>query len=134
MGKLVKLIGSGIGLASEAFASLKTGKAEKAVPSHPSRQEAGESSRTAAQRTPGHAPPVYAEVDDEHASHLIASGKALPVDAKEEHIVREKQAQDDEDTTSEEGDEEHWDLDDAIEAQTTPHSEDETEQDSNVLT
>jgi hypothetical protein len=125
MGRLVKLIGSGIGLASEALAARK---AEKAAAS------AGESSSSNAPRAPVPAfnpddlPPQYAEVSDQQADQLIAKGRAVPVDSKEELRLAQKQHEagtfDDDDATSEEGDEEQWDLDDAVEAQ-TPVNEDE---------
>jgi len=127
MGKLVKLIGSGIGLASEALAARKHAS---------SSDNAGESSSSAAQRGPAidEPPPQYVEVPDHEAEKLIASGKAVPVDYKGDEKVSH-QEHDHEDATSEEGDEEQWDLDDAVEEQSprTP-SEEEPTQDANQIT
>jgi hypothetical protein len=135
MGKLVKLIGSGIGLVHEARAARK---AEKAAAFQPqAREEVGESSTAAASRDPNEPPPQYAEVSDEHADQLIAAGKAIPVDSKEEHHIHEKEREndDDDEAASEEGDEEQWDLDDAVEEQEShARSEEEPTQDANVLT
>lgn len=130
MGKLVKLIGSGIGLASEALASRK----------HPSSPNAsantGESSSSAAQRAPAfnEPPPQYVEVPDHEAEKLIASGKAVPADYKGDEKVSHDEHEDDS-ALSEEGDEEQWELDDAAEEQ-MPHtpSGEEPEQDANQLT
>jgi hypothetical protein len=123
MGILVKLIGSGIGLASEAIHHHKASKS-------PARQpDAGESSSAAAARAPvsdydNEAPPQYAEVSESHADILIASGKAVPVNEKEaEKIKREEHEIDS--ASDEEGDEEVWELDEAAHAAapTTPMEE-----------
>lgn len=132
----MRLIGSGIGLAHEALAARKAENKASSSSSSPIPQDNGESSRAAALREPNDAPPQYVEVIDEHADQLIASGKAVPVDSKEECKVREKQQEeDDEDTASEEGDEEQWDLDDAVEEQLDhTQSPEEPTQDVNALT
>jgi hypothetical protein len=133
MGKLVKLIGSGIGLASEAMAARKQ-------PAHPSAStNAGESSNGAAQRDPAPAPaineppPQYVEFPDHEADKLIASGQAVLADHKDEKANLQDYSEDD--ATSEEGDEEQWALDDAVEEQ-APHtpSGEESVQDANQLT
>lgn len=137
MGRLVKLIGSGIGLAHEAIAARKAEKAEKAANSNAG--EGSSTGRAASSRDIPQSygleddedlPPQYAEVTDQQADQLIAKGKALPVDSKEElrlaqklHDARLNNEEDGDDVTSEEGDEEQWDLDDAIEAE-TPSTED----------
>jgi hypothetical protein len=134
MGRLVKLVGSGIGLASEAMAAHK---AEKAAKAPNASAYNGESSRASSSRAPPpdfdpyDLPPQYAEVSDHQADQLIAKGKAVPVDSKEElrvaqqlHDAKLIDDEDEDDATSEEGDEEQWDLDDAVEAQ-TPFAEDE---------
>jgi len=126
MGRLVKLIGSGIGLAHEAIA------ARRASAQAQSPQETGESSRSAAAQAPDERPPQYVEVPDEKANALIASGHAVLV---EEHRIREAQHEDEnDDSVSEEGDEEQWDLDDAVEEQLsrTPGEEEPT-QDADAL-
>ena len=127
MGRLVKLIGSGIGLASEVIAARKQSP-------HPSASEnAGESSSSssATQGTYNDAPPQYVEVPDHEAERLIASGKAVSADHKDEKDGRHEQ---DDDATSEEGDEEQWALDDAVEEQSPRTASDEAPvQDANVL-
>lgn len=137
MGRLVKLIGSGIGLASEAIAAHKAEKAERAANVNAGEgSSSSQSSRppisqeTSRSINPGYddLPPQYAEVTDQQADQLIAKGKAVPLDSKEElrlaQKLHEANLQDeDDDATSEEGDEEQWDLDDAIEAE-TPSAED----------
>jgi hypothetical protein len=135
MGRLVKLIGSGIGLASEAIAAHKAEKAERAAnPNAGEGSSSSQSSRPHASRDTARSyypeddpPPQYAEVTDQEADQLIAKGKAVPVDSKDELRLAQKlhnlHDDDDDDETSEEGDEEQWDLDDAIEAE-TPSAED----------
>jgi hypothetical protein len=120
MGKLVKLIGSGIGLASEAVASRK----------QHSQPNAGESSSSPAAPAINEPPPQYVEVSDAHADELKASGNATLVDSKGDHKVGSEHTEDD--VTSEEGDEEQWALDDAAEEHTP--AEDESGQDANLLT
>lgn len=124
MGRLVRLIGSGIGLASEAIANRKS-SASSAT------ENAGESSSSVAQ-CGAHAPPEYVEVLDDRADYFIASGQAVPTNSKEAH--KEAQCDDDDDATSEEGDEEQWELDDAVDEQLvyTP-SGDEPAQDENQI-
>lgn len=119
MGRLVKLVGAGIGLAHESISSHRN----KSAPT-PSSSNNGESSRSAAQRTPSEAPPQYVEVPDEQADKWIAAGKALPADSKEAHGVHGQ----------EEGDEEQWELDDAVEEQLShSRSDDEPAQDATQL-
>jgi len=133
MGKLVKLIGSGIGLAQEALAARKEEKARTAAQLAPPNNGEGNSrSATSSSPSPSYrndeAPPQYAEVSDEQADALIANGKAVLVDEKVQPH------ENDEDTASEEGDEEVWDLDDAVDAQVThTPSEDEPVRDANIL-
>jgi hypothetical protein len=140
MGRLVKLIGSGIGLAHEAMAARKAEKMERAASSNAGEgSSTDQSSRATSSRNIPQSheleddedlPPEYAEVTEQEADQLIAKGRALPVDSKEElrlaqkmHDARLHNEEDDDDVTSEEGDEEQWDLDDAIEAE-TPGAED----------
>jgi hypothetical protein len=126
MGKLVKLIGSGIGLASEAIAARKQSSQTNV------NANADESSSSAAQQAPAinEPPPQYVEVSDSHAEELIASGKAVPADYKADHKVSAEHSE--EDATSEEGDDEQWELDDAV-GEHTP-TEEEPAQDVNQLT
>jgi hypothetical protein len=133
MGRLVRLIGSGIGLASEAIANHKASKATNAS----STSNAGESSSAVASQPPyTDAPPQYVEVPEEHAEQLIAQGRAVPADSKEagEKVSHKSHDDDDNDATSEEGDEEQWELDEATDSLTEQRSEEEPAQDVNVLT
>lgn len=140
MGRLVKLIGSGIGLASEAIAARKADKADRSANANTNANagdgsSTGESSRayssrevTSHQPYDDDLPPEYAEVTDQQADQLIASGKAMPVDSKDELLLAQKMheaelQEEDDDATSEEGDEEQWDLDDAIDIQTPSHED-----------
>jgi hypothetical protein len=135
MGILVKLIGSGIGLASEAIAHRKATKAEQAAAAAASSSNNGEGSSAAASREPDTTdmPPVYAELPDERAEQLIAQGHAIAVDSKDEKYPYNN----DDDATSEEDDEEQWQLDEAAEA-ASPLSHTESQnappQDVNLLT
>lgn len=144
MGKLVKLLGSGIGLAQEALAARKEEKARTA--SRLAFQDSsnnGESSSAAAARPHSannyedDAPPQYAELPDEQADVLIAAGKAVAVDSKEGHDTKVSTAEEDdedEDTASEEGDEDIWDLDDVVDAQMShPPSNDDPTRDPDAL-
>jgi hypothetical protein len=112
MGRLVKLLGSGIGLASEAISARKASNASR------SQDNAGESSSRSAPVPHDGAPPQYIEVPDHTADELIAAGKAVPADAKDPHLYDhdhdEKSAHEEEDSLSEEGDEEQWELDEAV--------------------
>lgn len=133
MGRLVKLIGSGIGLASEAIAARKQSSASSGTGTG---ADASESSRSGASRAPAinDPPPQYVEVPDDQAEKLIASGKAVPADYKGGEGIG-GQEHDNDDATSEEGDEEQWELDEAIDEhleQTA--SEEEPVQDINQLT
>lgn len=130
MGKLVKLIGSGIGLASEALAARKHSSTPNAT------VNAGESSSSSsAQRAPAfnEPPPQYVEVPDHEAEKLIASGQAVPADYKGDEKIGHEE--DDDGALFEEADEEQWELDEAGEEQMshTPPGE-EAEQDANQLT
>ena len=102
MGKLVKLIGSGIGLAAEAIAARRS----------PSPGGASSSRRTAED-----APPAYVDLPDERADQLIANGQAIPVDHRGHQG-------DDENTESDEHelDEEVWELDEAGDAYSGPEN------------
>ncbi len=95
MGKLVRLIGSGIGLASEAIAARKS----------PSPSESSSSRRTAED-----APPRYVDLPNERADELIAKGQAVPADHKTSHSEEEGSDSDDNEL-----DEADWELDEAAE-------------------
>lgn len=114
MGPLVKLIGSGIGLASEALSARKENKqrARSPGPSDPS-----ELSGTASD-SGNRAPPAYdslnptsanyglVEVANEHeARQLINQGKAVPADTSHDF--------NDDDLEGADDDEAYWELDEA---------------------
>jgi hypothetical protein len=134
MGRLVKLLGSGIGLASEAISARKASNASRNA------DNAGEgSSRSAsAPAPPEEAPPQYVEVPDHTADELIAAGKAVPADAKDPHLYShdEKTAHEHEedDSLSEEGDEEQWELDEAVPYPSSHDDDTAPMEDINVLT
>lgn len=143
MGILVKLVGSGIGLASEALHNRKVAKAEEKRLA----ASGGESSSAGASRSPSisrnqsndDAPPEYVEVPEEQGRELIAQGRAVPVDTKypDEKAGGNPYIDDDEgdDASSEEGDEEAWQLDEASrELAQTPSEEQGPEPDIKNLT
>ena len=95
MGPIVRLVGSGIGLASEAIAARKASKADKeraqaqasSTPRGPSFPPAAPS----ASREPSPEPPAYSSLDpssadyglveahdEDHARQLIQNGHAVP--------------------------------------------------------
>ena len=77
MGKLVKLLGTGIGLAAEAIHARKERSRSPSTNSNTASSAAG---------TSGDAPPAYSEryveVPDDRADDLIASGQAVLADEK----------------------------------------------------
>lgn len=98
-GPIVRLIGSGIGLASEAVAAHKQGKAEKSQgqekPQVPSPHSGNDSES-----------PVYAEVDNQNeADELVARGQAAHTDFEEPPPNYDRVVHDEED----------WELDAAAE-------------------
>lgn len=119
MGPLVKLVGSGIGLASEAIAAHKENKQnkQKAQSPGPSAPASDSGSR---------APPAYdtldpssanyglVEVGSEHeARQLIDQGKAVPADAPHEVDQDDDEGADD--------DEAYWELDEATDPDPPPY-------------
>ncbi|CZR53392.1 uncharacterized protein PAC_03270 [Phialocephala subalpina] len=123
MGILVRFIGSGIGLASEGLSARKAAKAEKAAAKETASSNNGESSSAAASRSIPHdddAPPQYAEVPDETAEKLIASGKAVPATEKDEKELFGEEGDDD----TEDDDDELWDMDDAAGELTETNTQD----------
>ncbi|TVY83711.1 hypothetical protein LSUE1_G002573 [Lachnellula suecica] len=99
MSVLVKLIGAGIGLASEAY------KANKS----PANSESNHNATSQPQDIPYKTPPQYAEVTNDQARELISNGQAVPVDFKEAEKVRQHGLN----SAFEEDDEEIWALDEA---------------------
>ena len=98
MGPIVRLVGSGIGFASEALSAHKENRqrSRSPRPSAPSENTSRD-------------PPPYdsvVEVDDEHqARQLIDQGKAVPADAPHQVSVDDSERIDD--------DEAYWELDEA---------------------
>ena len=146
MGVLVRLIGSGVGLAAEAMASNKQRSRSKSPgadlspqTSASSNRDIGPSSSTskrekASSKSDGtdqdyeEPPPAYeqvVEVPDERAEELIADGKAVPLDEKHGSSHEREVHEDDSDTDSE-GDEANWALDEAAEEVTTPRAQEPT--------
>jgi hypothetical protein len=127
MGKLVKLLSSGVGLATEAYAARKKSSENIPTPSSSSSRtpDAGESSHAAPSSHQQYhdAPPQYVEVPDEEADRMIAQGHAIPADAQDEKANPYNHDEDEEDDDEyddehehelpEEGDEEQWALDEA---------------------
>lgn len=124
MGPLVKLVGSGIGLASEALAARKENKqrARSPGPSAPS-----ESSAVGGDHG-NRPPPTYdsldpsstnyglVEVANQHeARQLIDQGKAVPADTSHET--------DEDDSEGVDDDEAYWELDEAADADPPAYSE-----------
>lgn len=109
MGKIIKLIGSGVGLAAEAIAARKQ-------PQRSSSSQGNGQLPTTARNIPVESPPGYNqgvfEVSDEKANALIASGQAVPVDNRKDRSIVNGQAED-EDDSSDEDDERDWALDEA---------------------
>ena len=120
MGKLVKLLGSGVGLAAEAMAHHK----EKSRSRSPSART--ELQASSSRDIPSDAPPAYeqvVEVPDERADELVKSGKAVHVDRKVPLEKGESVGEDDSESSTDDDDEAAWALDDAVEAVETPDIE-----------
>lgn len=117
MGKLVKLIGMGIGLASEAYQARKETKATRSQ--QPSPAVIAGPSNAPRSNPMDDPPPQYAEVSDERAEELIARGQAVPVDEKKQSFDddgfsdSESSDMEDESDYSLEDDEQDWALDEA---------------------
>lgn len=109
MGNIVKLIGSGVGLAAEAIA------ARKQAQRSPSSQRNGQLPTTA-RNIPIASLTGYdlgiLEVSDEKANALIPIGQAFPIDDCKDRSIVNEQAQDEEES-SDEDDERDWALDEA---------------------
>ncbi|RFU28762.1 hypothetical protein B7463_g7589, partial [Scytalidium lignicola] len=118
MGMLVRLVGSGIGLASEAIHHRKA-TASSSSSSGSRTPNNGESSRSVSSRNnTDDAPPEYVEFPNEQAEQLIASGKAVPAGLDEKKSAADFYQENDEDNDRgvlEDNDEEQWELDEALE-------------------
>ncbi|KAK3169983.1 hypothetical protein OEA41_009368 [Lepraria neglecta] len=111
MGPVVKLIGSGIGLVSEAMAARKERKERSKSPAPRQPSASGEN-------VPLYAPPSYNSLDpnstqyglvetanEQQARELIEKGQAVPVDNAYERQVEEGEV---------DQDETYWELDEAV--------------------
>lgn len=144
MGVLVRLIGSGVGLAAEAIASKKQRSRSNSPRANLSPQASASSTREIGPSSSSNKsekksskareahedfeepPPAYeqvVEVPEERADELIADGKALPLDEKHGPSQEREGHEDDSDSDSE-GDEANWALDEAAEEVATPGAED----------
>lgn len=123
MGPLVRLIGGGIGLASEALAARKESRARSKSPG-PSRssdgdQDASRQSNLDArtENIPPYAPPAYETLnpnsaqygvvetaDEKQAKELIETGQAVPVEESHEDPIESGEIDEDE---------AYWELDEA---------------------
>lgn len=128
MGPLVRLVGSGIGLASEAIAARKASKAEKQNAQASTSQRSSHAAPISRSRDPSPDPPAYSSLDpssshyglvetadEEHARQLIEQGHAKPWD--EPHEVEYGNVEDDDD---EDEDEAYWELDERATALEDP--------------
>ena len=117
MGPLVKLVGSGIGLASEALAARKESKENKQRARSPGPSAPPESSALGSDHS-NRPPPAYDSLDpsstnyglvevanDHEARQLINQGKAVPADTSYQI--------DEDDPEEADDDEAHWELDEA---------------------
>lgn len=125
MGVLVRLLGSGIGLASEALHNRKVSKAEADA------AKAGESSTSrsipysTSDEPPAYAPLEYVEVPEDQAENLIAHGQAVYADKEYPDEKAGRNPYEDDDASSVEGDEEAWQLDETSRDLAGASSEDE---------
>ncbi len=111
MGKLVNLLSSGVGLASEALANRKKSKSPVSQPTYLDQAESSSAAAARSQAPLSDPSPRYSEGSDEHADNLVAQGKAEYADEK--HARR---SDDDHSAEELEEDEEYWELDEAARA------------------
>lgn len=135
IGRVVKLVSGGIGLAVEAHENHKQKKAQEQARTQGHGSNAAESSSVGASREaqpfdPDEPPPEYIETTDEHAEELIAQGKAVPVDSKDvkRDLKKKEDFGSDSDSDSDINDEGEWALDDAAEAADPPSYDEVTRQ------
>lgn len=137
IGRVVRLVSGGIGLAIEGVEAHKQKKAqEKAragTGSNAAESSASGSARNAPPMEPiDDLPPEYVQVSDEHADELIKAGKAVPVeeDELEKRDIKKHHDEDDDsdESRSDVDDEAEWALDEAQErAMGPPPAYDEVE-------
>lgn len=119
MGIIVKLVSSGLGMASEAIHDYRARSHSRSGRDQPPNPAAPSSSRSLAPSS-GEAPPAYVEVADEAtADSLVRSGKAERVaDDKKGRLGAARTGDDDDDSSNDDSDyeevddEEAWELDD----------------------
>ena len=143
MGILVRLIGSGVGLAAEAVGSSRQKSRSRSPGAGLSPQVSASSDRDikrsasvnknedsssmsfGPQQDYEEPPPAYdqvVEVSEDHASDLIAGGKAVPLDEKHGSSLGREDFEDESESDSE-GDEANWALDEAAEEVASPKVE-----------
>ena len=120
MGPIVRLIGSGVGLAAEAYHRRRSRSRNRSRSPNPSEASPHESTKNVPQLVPisrgasNDPPPPYdanvVEVPDEKAQELITSGQAVLVDPNPAGKRSSPGPQDESDTDD---DEQEWALDDA---------------------
>ena len=145
LGKIVKIIATPIGLASEA---IHANKEKKNPPSKTDSQVTAATTTTTTTQGPGTETlkaanegqddgqePVYVDLPHDQADELIANGHAIPVEGREatHELVAEDDKDDDNDDDGDhiEGDEADWALDEAAEAeepQPPPYTENDREE------
>ncbi|KAB8290187.1 hypothetical protein EYC80_011056 [Monilinia laxa] len=129
MSILVKLIGSGVGLASEAIHHHR----KKSATHLKAPADNSESSRADA-HSYDDAQPQYVEIPPEEADKMIKNGQALPTSVKEKHEIEKEYENDDSSNTgSERGDEEYWALDEAADRSGPTTPSEDPPQNSNEL-
>ena len=137
LGKIVKIIATPIGLASEAIHANKDKKnrpSEKdsqatAATTTTTQRPSSEALTTATESQNDGQEPVYVDLPQDQADELIANGHAVPVEGQE--ATHELVAEDDKDDDDIQGDEADWVLDEAAEAeepQPPPYDENDREE------
>ena len=113
MGKLVNLIGSGVGLAAEAIAAKRERPRSKPDACNPPTQ-------TFSSKGDANGPPPsyddVVEVTDERPNELVQNDKAVPVDTERSHDKESAAVENTSESSSEDEDEAAWELDDAVES------------------
>lgn len=147
MGILVRLIGSGVGLAAEAIAAKKqrsrsrspggadlspqaSASSSRDLGRFSSSNEKSEKKASTVREAHGEdfeePPPAYeqvVEVPEERAHELIADGKALPLNSEKNASVNGEEVHEDDSDSDSDGDEANWALDEAAEEIATPRTE-----------
>ncbi|OCL10367.1 hypothetical protein AOQ84DRAFT_387564 [Glonium stellatum] len=123
MSRLVKLVGTGIGLATEAY------HARNSPSPSPSPAITASSAASSSRAPPTYvdAPPQYAELPVGEADELIARGQAVPAEKEKAYMNDGSDISD----SDEERDEQAWELDEAAEEADPPSYAEITQQEAN---